>query len=257
MKTKLNSIATWTHLTLGLIIVAEISFIVLGMRFLMPACRRIVSFADTDIAGFYSIIPGSNSFLALLHMPAYNTISWLIAFAVLWGLFEWRVRNENKPKLRLAAMTSLSLLLFVVVAMFAAIMVIPTAKAAERLNARHPEPIVAERMAILDRLVGQLEQAVVKNDLPMADDFAHTAMGAANDLANTGAAASTLLLSPEPARVKTLRAELDTMASAMQEAWFAARTRHAEQIPAPLQKFCAAFAQVKNEIEQQHHEQQN
>jgi hypothetical protein len=169
-----------------------------------------------------------------------------MAFAIIWGLFEWRVRGENKPKLRLAAMTSLSLLLFVVVATFAAIMVIPTAKAAERLNARHLEPIVAERMAALDRLVGQLEQALAKNDLSTADDLAHTAMGAANDLANTGSAASTLLTSTEPARIEALRAELDTMASSMREAWFAARISHAEQIPAAMQKFRAAYAQVKN-----------
>jgi hypothetical protein len=246
MKTKLNSVSTWTHLALGLVIALEASFIVLGMRFVVPACKRIVSFADTDVARFYTIIPGTSSFLGLLHMPAYNTISWLIAFAIIWGLFEWRVRGENKPKLRLAAMTSLSLLLFVVVATFAAIMVIPTAKAAERLNARHPEPIVAERMAALDRLVGQLEQALAKNDLSTADDLAHTAMGAANDLANTGSAASTLLTSTEPARIEALRAELDTMASSMREAWFAARISHAEQIPAAMQKFRAAYAQVKN-----------
>jgi HPt (histidine-containing phosphotransfer) domain-containing protein len=101
-------------------------------------------------------------------------------------------------------------------------------------------------MAALDRLVGQLEQALAKNDLSTADDLAHTAMGAANDLANTGSAASTLLTSTEPARIEALRAELDTMASSMREAWFAARISHAEQIPAAMQKFRAAYAQVKN-----------
>jgi hypothetical protein len=237
----------WTHLVLGLVITAEAAFLFFGMRFVMPACKRIVTYAATDADTTYAIIPGSNLFLGLLHMPVYNPVSWLLAFAIIWGLFEWRLRNRSKQQLRLAVMSSLAFLLFSVVAMFTVIMVIPTAKAADRLNARHPEPVVTARMVKLDRLVGEIEQALKANDLAKADDLSHTAMGAANDLALTGDAAPVLLTSTEPMKVEALRSDLDAMATSMRAAWFAARTRNTKRIQPTMQEFREAYAQVKKD----------
>jgi len=248
MKIKLGPVAmVWAHFALSLIILGEAAFIILGMRFVLPACKRILTYMDTDVSGFYTFVPGATDFLGLLHTMAYQTEWWVIAFAIAWALFEWRVRGEGKQWLRLSALTSLSLLLFAVVVMFTALLVIPTAKAADRLNARHPEPMVAARMATLDRLVGPLEEALLKNDLAAADDLAHTAMGAANDLANTGAAASTLLTFTEHARIETLRRQLDLMAASMREAWFAARTRKPDQIQPAMKRFREAYAHIKND----------
>lgn len=248
MKVKLGKMAmAWTHFALGLILVTEVAFIIVGMRFIMPACKRILTYVDTDVSGFYTFIPGATDFLGLLHTMAYQTGWWLVAFAIAWVLFEWLVRGGSKQWLRLSALTSLSLLLFAMVVMFTALLVIPTAKAADQLNARHPEPMVAARMATLDRLVGPLEEALLKNDLAAADDLAHTAMGAANDLANTGAAASTLLASTEHARIETLRSQLDLMAASMREAWFAARTRKPDQIQPAMKRFREAYAYIKND----------
>lgn len=248
MKIKLGTVAmAWAHFALGLIILGEAAFIILGMRFVLPACKRILTYVDTDESGFYAFMPGATVFLGLLHTMAYQTGWWVIAFAVAWALFEWRMRGERKQWMRLSALTSLSLLLFAVVVTFTALLVIPTAKAADRLNARHPEPIVAARMATLDRLVGRLDEALVKNDLAAADDLAHTAMGAANDLANTGAAASTLLTSTEQSRIEALRRQLDLMASSMRQAWFAARTRQPEQIQPAMKKFREAYARIKDD----------
>src|SRR5262245_13888517 len=181
MKTKPHPTAiAWTHLALGLLILAEAAFLFWGMRFVMPACKRIISYADTNEDRFYSSVPGAKGLLGLLHIPAYDPVWWVVGFAILWGLFEWRVPNEMKSRLRLGVMASLALALFLVAAAFAASMVIPVARAAEEMNARDPEPIVAARIANLDRLVSQLEQALENNDLPAADDLAHTASGAAN-----------------------------------------------------------------------------
>jgi hypothetical protein len=245
-----NWAIVWTHFALGLIIVAEITFIILGMRFIAPGCRRVLTYVDTDVSGFYAFMPGATYLLGLLHSIAYQTGWWLIAFAIAWALFEWRVPREGKQGLRLSALTSLALLQFVAIAMFAVLVALPTAKAADRLNARHPEPMVAERMAALDRLLGGIDEALAKNDLTKADDLAHTAMGAAIVLANTGAAAPTLLTSAEPLKIEAMRRELDLMATSMREAWFAARRRKAEQIQPALKKFREAYAYIKNQTVQ-------
>lgn len=237
----------WINIILGLLIAAEAAFLFWGMRFVNPACKRIISYADNDESRFYAYVPGAKTLLACLHLPVYNPVWWVIGFAFLWGLFEWRVPNETKSRLRPGIMASLGLLLFLVSAMFAAALVIPMARAAEQMNSRYPEAIVATRMTNLDRLMIGLEKAVKENDLPMADDLAHTAMGAASDLANTGAAAPTLLTSTAQPRIDRLRADLDLMYSSMRKTWLAARRRHPEQIGGPLQKFRETYAQVKKE----------
>src|SRR5689334_10797066 len=113
MKVKLGNMAmAWTHFALGLILVTEVAFIIVGMRFIMPSCKRILTYVDTDVSGFYTFIPGATNFLGLLHTMAYQTGWWLIAFAIAWAIFEWRVQGESKQWLRLSALTSLSLLLF-------------------------------------------------------------------------------------------------------------------------------------------------
>ncbi|HSU54911.1 MAG TPA: hypothetical protein VLT36_12710 [Candidatus Dormibacteraeota bacterium] len=251
MKPKFGLSTAWAHFALGLMILAEVAFIILGMRFWLPACRRVLTYVDTDVTGFYTFMPGANNFLAVLHSAAYQTAWWVVAFSIAWALFEWSVKAENKQRLRLSILTSLALVLFVVTILFATLLVIPTAKAADRLNARDPRPEVAARIATLDRLLPQLEQALLTNDLPKADDLAHTAMGAANDLENTGAAAATLLTSTEPAKVEALRAELESMAAAMRETWIAARRRNPGQIGPAMQKFQVVYAQVKDDTSRQ------
>jgi hypothetical protein len=248
MKLKSDRLATnWAHSALGVMIVAEVAFIILGMRFIAPACKRVLTYVGTDTQTFYAFAPGATDFLGVLHSLAYQTAWWVTAFAIVAALFEWSVKTENKQRLRLALLTSMALMLFFATILFAVLLVVPTAKAADRLNARDPVPEVDARIATLDRLLPRLEQALLQNDLPAADDLAHTAMGAANDLENTGAAAATLLTSTRPANVEALRAELNSMAAAMREVWIAARRRHPEQIPAPMQKFREAYGQVKNE----------
>jgi hypothetical protein len=93
--------------------------------------------------------------------------------------------------------------------------------------------------------VGQLDQAVMKNDWGLAHELAHEAMGTANDLANTGAAASTLLTFGEQTRIEELRTRLESMASSMREAWLASRMSDDERIHATMRKFHEAFDKIE------------
>jgi hypothetical protein len=249
MKCQNHKIAkVWLHLALGLMIAAEAGFIVVGMRLVMPMCARIVSYADTDHRGLSAFMFGATQLLGMLHLAEDYAAWWAIALAVACGLFEWRMRGQSKASLRLSAMVLTSLLLFAVVAMLTALMVIPTARAAQRLNARHPEPIVAVRMAALDRLVGQLDQALLKQDWPAVHELAHEATGAAEDLAKTGAAASTLLTLNQETRVERLRTQLESMESSMEATWAASRKGDAEQVKSGIQKFHEAYEAVTSEV---------
>jgi hypothetical protein len=193
-------------------------------------------------------MPGASAIFGVLHTVAYHTECWLVGFAIAWALAELRVQGENKRWFRLSALTSLTLLLFIVIVMFTLLLVIPTAKAADRLNARHPEPVVVTQLTTLDSLVDRLEHALVESNLEEADDLAHSAMGAAFELANTGAAAPTLLTLTQQTRIEAVRAELDLMAPSMRDAWFAARRRKPELIEPAMQEFRQAYARMKSEL---------
>jgi hypothetical protein len=64
MKITLGRMAmAWAHVALGLAIFGEATFIILGMRFVLPMCKRILTYVDTDVSGFYTFIPGATDFL--------------------------------------------------------------------------------------------------------------------------------------------------------------------------------------------------
>src|SRR5262249_40919294 len=102
----------WPHFVLGLMIAMEVALIVLGMRFVMPACRRILSYADGDGRGFYASTPWVSTFLGVLHVAAYNVTLWAVVFAVAWGLFRRYIPGGAKPAVRLLVLASLATVLF-------------------------------------------------------------------------------------------------------------------------------------------------
>src|SRR4051812_1470977 len=75
------------HSILGLMIATEVAFIVLAMRFVLPACRRIATYADGGGLNFYASTPWANNFLSVLHIPVYNLTLTVLCVAAAWGLF--------------------------------------------------------------------------------------------------------------------------------------------------------------------------
>jgi hypothetical protein len=252
MKIKLAVAAnTWTHLALAAVIVAEASFIFLGMRFLMPACRRLVLLSGLDSNDAYGFMPGGTLLLGLLG-SARAILPWLlIAFVVGWIIFEWSARGGSKRGFRLSVMTSMSLVLFGIAVAFAALMLIPAVKAGERMSARYPEPVVTSQIVSLDRLVGELDSAVAKQDWPATHLISHEGGGAAQNLVLIGDSASALLTLNQQAKIDDIRAHLESVKSFMQEIWAASRRDgEPDRIETAMRGLHTAYGELKADIPQ-------
>ena len=252
MKDKLNSAAnTWTHLTLAAVVAAEASFIFLGIRFLMPACRRLVLLSGMAPTDAYGFMPGGMLLSGWLSL-AKDKLSWLvIAFAVGWIVAEWSLRAEHRRALRISTMTSMSLVLFGVAVALATLMIVPIVNAGQRMSSRFPEPVVSSQMAALDQLMTQLDDAVAKQDWAAVHLISHEGGGAAQNLILTGDAASALLTVNMETKIRDIRAQLASVQSNMLEVWAVSRRAgERDRIETAMRGLHTAYGELKAEIPQ-------
>jgi len=125
---------TWAHLALLLVVTLEVLFITFTVLFIIPKFQRLVLDGIIDPA----IVDGSNvswmpAFLNRLRgiTGPYTTFMVLGAVAA-WGLFEWRVRSENKSFMRLSALGTVVVGLMMVVWLTAGSLVISFCQACQR-----------------------------------------------------------------------------------------------------------------------------
>lgn len=110
-------LTTWAYLAVVGVVTLELFAITFTNAFLLPKMQRIRSdgfliFDDNT----WPAISRMFSFLDGLQWVCERLAWWLLlGAAILWGLFEWRVRSENKPFMRLAALGTAALGLLVVV----------------------------------------------------------------------------------------------------------------------------------------------
>jgi hypothetical protein len=111
--------STWAHVALGVVIVLEVLFLTGAEVFLIPKVRVILQNIGADPPYF-----ARNAFIGL-NWLADNVTWFLLLAAAVWALFEWRVRSENKPLIRLSAFLTGAVGLMVGIMFTAAAMTIP------------------------------------------------------------------------------------------------------------------------------------
>ena len=107
----------------------------------------------------------------------------VLGVAVLWGLFEWRVKSENKTFMRLSALGTAAAGLMVVVMLAAGTLVISFTLAMPAMG-RMARPFALEQVAAIDTSVGALEQALAKKDWETMQEQADQASSAMHRLAH-------------------------------------------------------------------------
>src|SRR5262245_30706635 len=112
---------TWAYLGLVSVIALEVLFLTFMVIFIVPRFQKLLrdGMIDSAILEEQGVtwIP---AFLGgLQHVTGSYTTLLVLGVAVLWGLFEWRVRSENKPFMRLSALGTTAVGLLVVVALTA------------------------------------------------------------------------------------------------------------------------------------------
>jgi hypothetical protein len=117
---------SWAYLGLAFIILLQALFITFNVIFIIPKFKKlmmdgVIDPTILDDAGARWMV---NYLDDLSHVFGDHTLLWIVVPAVLWGLFEWRIKSENKPFMRLSALGMAAVALTVVVMLMAGSLVI-------------------------------------------------------------------------------------------------------------------------------------
>ncbi len=141
---------TWATAALVVVIALAVMFIAGAELFIVPKFNQLMRDGLLDPA---IIDEQGVSWMLLwldrLHGIAEYATLWMLFAAVLWGLFEWRVKSENKTLMRLSALGTVAIGLMAAVWLTAATLLISFCLGVSA-NERLAQAIAAEQVAAID-----------------------------------------------------------------------------------------------------------
>ncbi len=157
---------TWAHLVLALLIILEVLWIAFANVFLVPKFQKLMHVGIID-SGILETSGAAwmASFLNRLQYVGGHFTGWLLLLAALLvGLFEWRVRSENKSFIRLSAWGTIAVVLMVPAIVTAGSLVIPYLLAAPA-SGRVARTFAMQQIATINKLRVDLKRALPKGEL--------------------------------------------------------------------------------------------
>ncbi len=237
---------TWAYLALAVVIVLQVLFITFNNIFTVPKFQKLLYDGMIDPA-ILEENRGSawmlNYLRELSYVCGHYTTFLLLLAIVAIALFEWRVKTENKPFIRLSALGTVGVLLTVVAGIMAGSMVICFELGMPALG-RMTRPWAMEQVASLDTALTGLEQALAKKDWADMDRQAEQAATALNRLAAGPALTSLTAWSDRP-NLASLRADVKTAREAVQEAQSAIAAKEAARVETALQTMRKMYEPVR------------
>ncbi len=237
-------LTTWAYLAVVGVVALELFAITFTNVFLLPKMQRIRSdgfliFDDNT----WPAISRMFSFLDCLQWVCDRLAWWsLLVVAVLWGLFEWRVRSENKPFMRLAALGTAALGLMVVVLFTASSLELPFMVGLPPMVREQHQKTARGWIDRIDTSVHSLEQALAKKDW---EEMSKQHDRAAEALTELGATVPSLAARHEQPTGAELQAQIEASSESMREAQQAIGEKNVERLEAALKKFHQAFEPVQ------------
>ena len=235
---------TWAYLAVVLLIALELFFILFNLLFLLPKYQKLRHDGIIDPAMDEKLGVGwMTRFLAGLGTVAYYTVYLLLAAIAAWGLFEWRVKSENKSFIRFAVLGTVAVALMVVVMLTTSSQMIQFYGEVPAMG-RLARPWNLEQVSTIDASISSLEQALAKKDWEAMREPAEQASNALSRLW-LGPLSRSVASGNEPMTVEDLLAHLGAARFSLQEAQQAIRDKDAERLEAALKKFHKAFEPVQ------------
>ncbi|UCG57188.1 MAG: hypothetical protein JSU70_20275 [Phycisphaerales bacterium] len=162
------------HVALILTIAAEVFLVVAPPLYILPQIFALHEHLGTPTFAYLGTIRG---FLGLLLFDLF-WIPWLCMLLVLagWGVFEWKYRSENKSTVRLAGLSLVSFVMFLLLAMICVPMTIDLAilpgqiyELQVNLTPQQAQSIVFPRIAEGDAAFEELSAAIDREDWQAMD----------------------------------------------------------------------------------------
>jgi hypothetical protein len=236
---------TWAHLALALVIVLEVLWITFANVFLVPRFQRNVEIGPIDPA----ILERSGaawmaSFLEDLRFVG-SKATWLLLLAVLvCGLFEWRVRSENKSFIRLSVWGTLAALLMVPAIVTAGSLVIPYMLASPP-SARIARALAVQKIDTIDASSAAVEQALANKDWEGILTNSRQASQALDELMATATALGWLTSGQGAPTLDELQAQLKAANGCLTAARQAAINRDEMGVETALRRFREFYEPVR------------
>jgi hypothetical protein len=243
--------STWAHVALVAVILIELFCLTATTVLVLPKYDQIMrDFWSTPDAG-----PEWNTFTArtsaiLNLIRGLGDIAFWIAIGLLivWILFEWRVRSENKPFIRLSALGSIAACLAVLSVLMFASMILPTVMAVPMMRQELPERRVSYNTQRLSTAIASLDTATAQQNWEAMPGPIMNARDAINGLSHQGAAAPSIIASSQRDKVESLRNNLRAASEAIHDAELAFVDRDASRLSAAMQRFHKAYDPVQATI---------
>ena len=239
--------STWAHVVLVMVIGVELLCLTATTVLVLPKYNQIMrDLWSTPDAGpeWNTFTARTSAILNAIRSLGNNAMPIVIALAILWILFEWRVRSENKSFMRLSALGTIAALLGVLSVLMFAAMILPTVMAVPTMRQELPERVVAYNTQRLNPAIASLDSAITQQNWEAMNGPIVTARNAINDLSHMGAAAPSIMTASRKADVDAMRNDLRSAADAIREAELALTDRDAARFYAALQRFHKAYDSV-------------
>ena len=233
---------TWAYLATGAVILVDLLFIGFTATFWLPKLEKIYAegwLVTDDPSG--PSLRWMYSFLQNVGKAWDQATWWLLVALAGWGLFEWRVRSENKPFMRLAGLGMAAVALTVTMALTGAIMPmmfmlgIPPAF-------RAPQRVAAPRLEEIDALLAAMEEARAKQDWRGVESNAEQARHAIDGLMYVAPA---IMIPPSDLKKDELRKQLTTAQTSLDDAKQAGKAMDAGGVDSAIQRFQRAYGSVR------------
>jgi len=236
--------SSWAHLALLSVIALDVLWVSFAQVFLVPRFHKLMHDGLIDSAVLEEhALTWLVSFLRDVNVVGGYTAFIILFAAAAWGLFEWRVRSENKSFMRLSALGTVAVALTVLAVLTGAALVIPSLQGAPAMG-RLVQPFAQGQVAIIDTSVRALEQALAKKDWDAVQEQALRASLGIRRLESVPVARS-LATGQPPLSVEQVRTHLQAALECLHQVQQACRVKDAERVKAAVRYFHRAFEPVR------------
>ena len=242
---------TWAYLATAGVVVLEVLSLCFFNVYLVPKLKKIQNDGWLHTEDL-PILARLNSFLNALQWIGEYFLLFVLGAAVLWGLFEWRVRSENKAFMRLAALGTAALIGAVTVFFAASALIIP-------FEVGMPGQISLTRRLVIEELdkaataIDTLEKAQPKKDWETMREQAQEAVRAINRVDVLPAVFKIISIDspraeklPPHQATDTLPSRQAAAKSALEETLLAINEKDAAKLDAALKKFHQEFDVIRD-----------
>jgi hypothetical protein len=238
---------TWAHLALAGVIVLEVMWLTFANMFLVPRFQKLMRVGVIDPAILEEErMTWMASFLDGLQRVGGRYPPWLLlSAAVVCGLFEWRVRSENKSFIRLSAWGTAAVVLMVIGILTAGSLVIPSYMVVMPVTSPLARPYAMQQFATIDSSIAALERSLANKNWDSIQRLAKYTSQAVNRLAAVAPEIQSLAPKNESLNLEKLRRSLTTANRGLSEVQQAAQEKDAGRVEAALQNFRELYEPIR------------